>query len=770
MKFGNEKRLEELKPSGHELYELEKQLFKSTDYQVFLKNQYSHNKDQINYNIDVIPDQYPKINLDQFQDTVLYNMLVLGGNISDDYGLSDLNIFYKVVHDNKKEPIDYQKIGINIDPSKNVQSFYYQWQLEHFHLSEGEKIEYYLQVRDNDGIHGKKATKTSVYTFELPTREAVREDLKISSQSTENQIDKSLEQAKKLHEQVDRLEDKFKGKKEISWQDQKQLEELTKQKEALQKSIEELQEQFKTEKMKQNRFNPETSERIKEKVEQLQKLMNELLDDKTKKLYDELQKLLDENKDINQVKDLLQQMNQKSDNMEKELDRTLELFKKMKFEYKLEQNINDLKNLQQEQEKLAEQTENKEGDKQQLHEHQEKLNKDFDEFQQEMRNMEKLNQEMRNPKPAENTSEEEKKISEEQKNAQQDLEQNRLKKASKSQQNASESMKQLQQKLQNMQASMMSSAMNMNIAQLRDILDNLIKLSFNQEDIMNEFRKVHQSDPRFLELSEKQLNLTDDAKVIQDSLLSLAKNAFSIQSYVTREVGDMNHYLDETSTAIKERKKGEAVGNQQLAMTSINNLALMLDDALTQMMNAASGNGSQSGNQPIPNLSQLQQQLSQKISELKKSGVQGRQLSEELAKSAAEQERIRKMLQKLGDKMRQENNGKGAPGNDLKDIEDKMEQSELDLVNKQLTDRLIQRQKEITTRLLEAEKSMRERELDNKREGEHAKAYDRKIPEAFDKYIKAKEQEIELIKTVPPKLNPYYKEEVNKYFKRIGSF
>jgi hypothetical protein len=31
-----------------------------------------------------------------------------------------------------------------------------------------------------------------------------------------------------------------------------------------------------------------------------------------------------------------------------------------------------------------------------------------------------------------------------------------------------------------------------------------------------------------------------------------------------------------------------------------------------------------------------------------------------------------------------------------------------------------------------------------------------------------KEQEIELLRTVPPKLFPYYKKEVSEYFKRLG--
>jgi len=68
---------------------------------------------------------------------------------------------------------------------------------------------------------------------------------------------------------------------------------------------------------------------------------------------------------------------------------------------------------------------------------------------------------------------------------------------------------------------------------------------------------------------------------------------------------------------------------------------------------------------------------------------------------------------------------------------------------------------------LEAEDALRERELDQKREAEQAKEFDRKVPRAFEEYIKAKEKEIELLKTVPIKLNPYYKKEVNNYFKRL---
>ncbi len=80
---------------------------------------------------------------------------------------------------------------------------------------------------------------------------------------------------------------------------------------------------------------------------------------------------------------------------------------------------------------------------------------------------------------------------------------------------------------------------------------------------------------------------------------------------------------------------------------------------------------------------------------------------------AAEQERIRKALQEMQEKMK---DGCNAGG----DLPGKMEQTEMDLVNKQITDQMIRRQQDILTRLLETEKSMREQDMDEERKGETA--------------------------------------------------
>ena len=62
---------------------------------------------------------------------------------------------------------------------------------------------------------------------------------------------------------------------------------------------------------------------------------------------------------------------------------------------------------------------------------------------------------------------------------------------------------------------------------------------------------------------------------------------------------------------------------------------------------------------------------------------------------------------------------------------------------------------------------MKERELDSKREAKTAQDFTRKVPASFDKYIKTKEKQTELLKTVPPALSPYYKQKVSEYFQNM---
>ncbi|NDK54864.1 DUF4175 family protein [Pontibacter fetidus] len=746
-----------------------KKINESQNYSIQLKNNYSANKEDIKYQISAITDKHPQISLEQFKDTALYTFLVLGGNVSDDYGLSRLAIHYKVSKPANPKA-GYKTIALPLTPRQVSQAYYYQWNTAALNMQPGDKLEYFVQVWDNDGIHGPKNARTRTFELKVPTKRDLEKELNNNAQSVGSQISKSLERANKLQEELAKSEEKMKTKRDLNWQDKKQLEDLVEKKKQLEQDLAAMKEMFDELNQKQNMLS-EQDKQLAGKAQELQKLMNDLLDPETKKLYEELEKLLQE-KQANdpELQKLLSKLDNREKNLERELERALELFKQLQFEQKLDNITDKLEDMAQEQEKLAQKTDQKQEDNKQLQQEQKELQEQFEEVKKQMDELKDLNDKLENPNSMDEQQQEqgEQQIDQEMQKSQDQLQKQQNKKASESQQKAGQQMKQMAKQMDQMMNSMSMAGMQQNLDHLRDILENLIKLSFDQEAVMKSFRSVNQSDPRFIALSQEQLNLRDNAKVIEDSLFSLAKKVFQIQSFVTREVATMNQSMDNSMRELRDRNVGKATAQQQLAMTSMNNLALMLNDALKQMQQAMQNMqggmaGKQKGNQKKPGgLGEMQDALNKKIEDLKKGGKTGKALSEELAKLAAEQEALRNALremEKQGTKPG-ENGKQGELGN----ISKMMEQSETDLVNKRLTEQTIMRQREILTRLLQAEKSMKERELDNKREAKTAQDIARKLPPSFEKYLKAKQKQTELLKTIPPALSPYYKQKVNEYF------
>lgn len=750
-----------------------KDFSQSQNYSIKLRNKHSINKEQINYQITAVPDRNPQISLEQHQDTALYSYLVLGGDVSDDYGLTRLALMYRISSSNSPQA-KYKSQALPLNKQQLSQTYFYQWNTSALNLQPGDKLEYFVQVWDNDGIHGPKSARTRTFELKLPDKRELQKELDSNSQSVASQMSKTLERANQLERELSKSEEKMKTKRDLNWQDKKQLEELAAKKKQLEQDINSMKELFEELNKKQNMLQ-EPSEQLAEKAQELQKLMNDLLDPETKKLYEELEKLLQQQQPNDQeLQQLLSKLDNREKNLERELERALELFKQLQFEQKLDNIANKLEEMGEKEQQLAQKTEQKQQGNQQLQEQQKELQEEFEDVKEQMEELKELNKNLDNPNQLneEQQQQEQQNIEQQMEQSQEQLQKNQNKKASESQQKAGEQMKKMAQQMEEMKSSMSMAGMQQNLDNLRDILENLLTLSFDQEGLMKQFRSVNQSDPRFIELSQQQLNLRDNAQVIEDSLFALAKKVFQLESFVTREVAAMNQSMDNSMQQLRDRNLGKATGQQQLAMTSMNNLALMLNDALKQMQQAmqqmqGSMAGKQKGNKPMPgNMGELQQQLNKKIEDLKKGGKSGKTLSEELAKLAAEQEALRNAMKEL--EKQGANPGKKGQNGELGNISKMMEQSETDLVNKRLTEQTIQRQREILTRLLEAEKSAKERELDNKREAKTAQEVARNIPPSFEKYLKAKEKQTELLKTIPPALSPYYKQKVNEYFQNIS--
>ena len=763
-------------------FDLSRRVKNAGTYKVFLKNQFVSNSEGMSFFLSVVPDKHPQLSLEQYKDSTLYNFMVLGGNIADDYGISKLAIFYKVLRDGKPSTQDYASMNLPINTSQTIQSFYKQWNLDSLKLSPADKIEYFVQVWDNDGVNGAKSTRSQVMNYAVPNKREIDKEIDNSIDKAEAQIEKTLEKAQKLRKEIAALESRLKNKKELDFQDKKVAEELIKKKEELMNEIKQMQEQNQNLNEKQQRFNEQKPE-IQQKMDALQKMMNELMDPEAQKMYDELKKMLEQNPEDNKMLEQMERIKNKEKNAEKELERMKDLFKKLQLDQKMDKAIKELENQAEKEEKLAEKNEQtdkktdnppeKQKENEANKKEQEKLSKEFDDLKKDLKEAEKMNEEMKNSEKMDMDKEQQEDISEDQKDSEKKIDKGDNKSASEKQKRAAKKMRNLAQKLAAAKQQQESKQNQENMDDLRDILENLVTVSFDQERLMKDFRGINPSDPRFIKLSQDQIKLQDDAKVIEDSLYTLSKRVLQIETFVTREMNNMKGHMTDAVKLIKERKLAMTTSKQQFAMTSMNNLALLLSDVLKQMqqnqqMMAGSGSGKGKSKGKQKSMGEAQKELNEQMGKSMQKGSKGQGgISEQLAQMAREQATLRKMLQGFLDSSKGTEKGRKL-GDEIKDMMRKMEETETDLVNKRINPETIKRQQELLTRLLESEKAIKEQEEDQKRKAETARqAFERKTPPQFQQYVKDKQKQTELLRTVPPNLNPYYKRQVDNYFKQI---
>ncbi|CAN5520080.1 ATPase [soil metagenome] len=780
-------------------------LFRDKSYSVTTANQYLKSKDSVTYSINVIPDGYPQITVAEKKDSTSTKRIYFRGEVKDDYGFNKLTFNYRFINSNDSTSSDkYKKmttngVAIAISKTQTQDQFYHYWDMTELGVSPGDQIEYYFEVWDNDGVTGSKSSRSSKMIFKAPTIEELEKNTDKNNDKIKSDLEESLRQAKDVQKELADLQRKVAEKKDLSWEEKKKLKELLEKQKQLQKKIENVKNENQQNNQQKSEYK-QPNEEMLEKQRQLEELFDKVMTPELKEKYDELQKLL-EKLDKEKVQDALDKMKLENKDLMKELNRNLEIFKQLEVEQKLQENIDKLKDLAQKQDELAKQSEEKKADAKEQKAKQDNLNKKFEDLKKDLKELDKKNSELEEPKKLENTEQKQEEIQKEQEKSSENLNENKKKDAAKSQKDAAKKMEEMSQQMEQAQEKEEAQQDEEDINKLRNLLENIIQLSFGQESLMGELSKTKTNDPQFVKINQKQKKLKDDAKMVEDSLLALSKRQPAIAAAVNKEISAINMNMDKSLEEIAEAQtpspdgknhKQEAMSRQQFAMTSINNLALMLNEALSSMQAAAKkpgkpGSGSckkpgGKGQKPsMATMRQMQEQINQQIKKLKEGMAKGGEkpgtkpgqgqgmgmggMSKELAQLAAQQAALRQELQKMSDQLNKD--GKGAGG--MNKIAEKMEETETDLVNKMISQETINRQEEILTRLLESEKAEKEREMDEKRQSNEAKNENFSNPNEFLEYNMLKQKETELLKTVPPSLTPFFKSKVNQYFNNFGN-
>ncbi len=837
-------------------FSFSRRFLQSNNYTVKTLNKYvAAAADSVNYSVNVVPDQFPVIDVSEKRDSLNAKNIYFSGQIKDDYGFNRLVFnFRKFGTDSNGRPTESSgSYPVNISRVQVSQPYFYYLDAAQFNLQAGDKIEYFFEVFDNDGVNGSKSAKTALMQFKAPTRDEVNQTTEKNNSEIKKDLEESIKKARQLQKDVNELSKKINDKKQLGYEEKKKIEDVIKKQQELQNKIDEVKQNNELNNKQQSEFS-QVDESIMEKQKQLEQLFENVMTPEMKKLFDELNKMLDK-LDKNQVQEKLDEMKLSNKDIEKELNRNLEAFKQLEVQQKMQNAIDKLDELQKKEEALNKETENKKNpeekpdkdkndskdqkkdntdskennkdskaadekkgdekkaegkksDPKDLEKKQEDIKKEFEELKKDLKELEQKNKELEEPNKLPESQQKQEEISKEMQKSSEQLGKNNKKEASKSQKSASEKMEEMKEEMEKAMSEEEEEQQEENAQALRQILENLLNLSFAQEELIRELPKTRIDNPQYVNIPKQQNKLKEDSKIIEDSLLALSKRAPAISATINREISAINMNMNKTVKSLAERNTGESSMRMQTTMTSVNNLALLLNESLEQMQkqmkeqqkNKASKSGkckkpgsgsgkSSSPKQGIPNMRKLQEQLNQQLKDMKDALEKGQKpgekpgdkkgqkpgggmglgstltkpgSSEQFAKMAAQQEALRRQMQQLMDKLK--NKGQNPGG----DIANMMEETEKELVNKEITSETMRRQQQILTRLLESEKAEQEREQDEQRKSNEAKTENLSNPGQFLEYKRLKEKEMELLNTVPPSLTPYYKEKVNNYFNSLN--
>jgi hypothetical protein len=764
-----------------------KRINQNTDYQIATSNSNVKDYEKLAYQLSIIKDEYPTISVNVAPDKLQLESNVLVGQISDDYGLSKLQIVY--YPKNNEKQANKASIAIKKDVfDQFVFSFPGDLPLE-----PGVAYDYYFEVFDNDALHNFKSTKSTVFNDRLATdEENIQEQFRQQNQNI-NSLEKSIKTQEKQLTELENLQKIGKEKNALEYKDQQKINDFIQR----QKQQEEMMKEF-SKKLEKNidavksDKNDEFKEQLKERLDKANKEA-----DKNQKLLDELEKL---SQKLNQEElfEKIDQFKQGSKNQTKSLEQLVELTKKYYVERKAQQLADKLSKLADKQMELSKKDTENTADKQK------EINEDFDELQEELQQLDKDNKDLKAPLDLPENDSEKKSIDEDLNKAKEELQKQQTSKAKPKQQNASQKMKQMSQKMMEEMAGAEMEQLQEDVKMLRQILDNLLAFSFSQEDLMKQFKGLKKGSPSFNKNLKMQQDLKLQFKHVDDSLFAMSLRNPKIGEKVTFEIGNVHYNVDKSIESFVDVQMPKGISHQQYTVNSANILADLLSDVLNSMQMSMSGMGQGGKPKPgqgkgagmqLPDIIQKQEGLSKKMGDgMKKSekpgdgkdgdkgnkpgskeggkqsgnkpgesgsggqdGNDGEENARELMEIYKEQRRLREQLQNVLDKEGLTPNGQR--------VLDQMKDAEKQILNKGFKNEVFQRLLNIKHEMLKLEKALQQQGDDSKRESNfNNKDYVTPVS-TISKELQDYLNSVEILNRQTLPLRPNYNQKVQQYFK-----
>lgn len=552
----------------------------------------------LHFKIDMVKDEYPELDIEMKKDSIDSDVMYFKGQASDDYGIRKMQLVYYPSGDVSK--IDTYELGSN-------RGTYDQFLLTfpgNIILDGGKSYQFYFEVIDNDAVNSFKSTKSEVFSYRKLSEDQFQEKQLSQQKESLANLEKAVKEQQKQQEQLNQLSQEQIQKKDRSFNDKRKLEQALKNQQKQEQKMRQQLDKLKQNLQKSNFQKDEMKEILEERM---QNSADEL------KKNEELLKELQEYQDKLSAEELQEKVEKSKNNSKKQqrnLKQLLELTKRYYVEQKYEQLGKELQKIAQKQKEQSQK-----GVEDNKKEDQNKLNEEYKKWEKQLQDLEEENDGLKDPMRLEFEPEDSEEIREEQKQSSKDLEDSKTSDAQKKQKGAAQKMKNQAQKMASQMAQMSADQIKEDAESLRQILDNLIVFSQEEEDLMESMRDLNRLSPNLGSKLKLQKDLESAFKHVDDSLFALASRNPKIGKNINEEVTDIYYYLDKSLNQIADFEMLKGQVSQQFVFKGANTLANMLSGSLDAMKNSipmpGKGKSSESGQGfQLPNIIKKQQSLS----------------------------------------------------------------------------------------------------------------------------------------------------------------
>jgi len=690
------------------------------------------------FHVEVVPDLAPAIRLlepSQHTKVPADMRVTLVVDCVDDFGITELAMVYGRPGD------DPQRVELARWDDHKEARLTYHWNMEEVSLLPGQELHYFLQLYDNDPLNGPKMAETEVFSVRFPSMAELYSDAEQGREEEIGSLEEALEVQENLQEELKQVAQEMLREEEISWEKHQEISDLLEQQKSLAEKVNDIQQSLDESRQRMENQNLFSMEMI-EKVEQIQDLVGQIQSDEFRELLSEMNQAL-RNMNQTELQQAMEQMKITQEEISQSLDRTLQMLKQLLAEEKIDRIMQEIQTLQAMQEAINRQLE---GDQQQkadaqegqektddqkeqsdapsdslssggqcpmskeesqelaqqqeaLREQLEKLQKELEELTKECKkDLEKLAEALK--EMMEQSAQEE--TPEQMQQAQQAMEQQNRDAALKFGRKAKEGLAQMASSMAQLQSDVDLEAAERLARALYNLANRMVQASLRQEHLV---RLAEETGPRELAVAEQQL--VEELSALGDSLFQISKQTAVVNRGHLRAMGEAYQKVLDTRNLFESGRRSPALQRAQESTLAINSAIKRLVEAAGEMTSQCSSNCPNPFNR-MQSLTNQQCQLNQQTQQMMQ-GMQAQRPTmsqqESLMRMAGRQKMIQEGLQELQGEMKESGKMMGDLGDAIEEMEEVIEE----LRNRNVDQRIVERQERILNRMLSAQRSVRKR-------------------------------------------------------------